>query len=161
MQPGVADTVKNALVRPAPDRRKGRYAIEVTVTNLTPPTQQFEQAGITWYHKGKPVFKLVKELIDGKTVDHPRQEAHGDQVGAAPAGRDRRQLDCPIPPGRTKGEFQTAAEGQARRRRTRTRSASSATTARRTPSTGSGSMISASSNCRSDVLWHPPPERKE
>jgi hypothetical protein len=67
VQPGVADTVKNALVRPAPDRRKGRYAIEVTVTNLTPPSQQYEQAGITWYNKGKPVFKLVKELIDGKT----------------------------------------------------------------------------------------------
>ena len=67
VQPGLADSVKNALVRPAPDRRKGKYAIEVTVTNLAPPTQQFEQAGITWYHKGKPVFKLVKEQIDGKT----------------------------------------------------------------------------------------------
>jgi hypothetical protein len=29
------------------------------------PTQQYEQAGITWYHNGKPVFKEVKELIDG------------------------------------------------------------------------------------------------
>ena len=67
VQPGKADTVKNALVRKAPDRRKGKYAIEVTVTNTAKPTQQYEQAGITWYHKGKPVFKLVKELIDGKT----------------------------------------------------------------------------------------------
>ncbi len=67
VQPGKADTVKNALVRKAPDRRKGTYAIEVTVTNTAKPTQQWEQAGITWYHKGKPVFKLVKELIDGKT----------------------------------------------------------------------------------------------
>lgn len=67
VQPGKADTVKNALVRKAPDRSKGKYAIEVTVTNTAKPTQQWEQAGITWYHKGKPVFKLVKELIDGKT----------------------------------------------------------------------------------------------
>ncbi len=38
----------------------------MTVTNHTPPTRQFEQAGITWYRDGKPVFKLVKEQIDGK-----------------------------------------------------------------------------------------------
>jgi hypothetical protein len=65
VEPGVAATVKNALARPAPDRRKGKFAIEVTVTNLTHPIQQWEQAGITWYIDGKPVFKLVKELIDG------------------------------------------------------------------------------------------------
>jgi len=65
VQPGVAATVKNALVRKAPDRRTGRWAIEVTVTNLSKPTQQFEQGGITWYHDGTPVFKLVHELIDG------------------------------------------------------------------------------------------------
>ena len=67
VQPGKAGTVKNALVCKAPDRSKGKYAIEVTVTNLAKPTQQFEQAGITLYHKGKPGLKLVKELIDGKT----------------------------------------------------------------------------------------------
>lgn len=65
VEPGVADTVKNALLRPAPDRHEGTYAIEVTVTNHTMPTQQYEQAGITWYNDGKPVFKEVKELIDG------------------------------------------------------------------------------------------------
>jgi hypothetical protein len=65
VEPGLADTVRNALVRPAPDRRTGRFAIEVTVANHTLPTQQYEQAGITWYCGGKPVFKLVKELIDG------------------------------------------------------------------------------------------------
>ena len=26
--------------------------------------QQYEQAGITWYNDGKPVFKEVKELVD-------------------------------------------------------------------------------------------------
>jgi hypothetical protein len=65
VEPGVADTVRNALVRPAPDRSTGTFAIEVTVTNHTRPVQQYEQAGITWYHDGKPVFKEVKELIDG------------------------------------------------------------------------------------------------
>ena len=65
VEPGVADTVKNALVRPAPDRRQGAFAVEVTVSNLSAPKQQYEQAGITWYVAGKPVFKVVKELIDG------------------------------------------------------------------------------------------------
>jgi len=67
VEPGVANTVKNALLRAAPDRSRGRFAIEVSVTNTARPTQQYEQAGITWYHGGKPVFKLVKELIDGET----------------------------------------------------------------------------------------------
>ncbi|SVC06166.1 uncharacterized protein METZ01_LOCUS259020, partial [marine metagenome] len=49
VEPGLADTVRNALVREAPDRSEGKYAIEVTVYNHTLPTQQFEQAGITWY----------------------------------------------------------------------------------------------------------------
>ena len=65
VRPGVKDTVQNALLRPAPDRGKGDYAIEVTIANHTHPTQQYEQAGITWYHNGEPVFKEVKELIDG------------------------------------------------------------------------------------------------
>ncbi len=66
VEPGKADTVRNALVRPAPDRNDGTFAIEVTVTNFTSPTEQFEQAGITWYSEGKPVFKEVKELVDGE-----------------------------------------------------------------------------------------------
>ena len=65
VQPGKADTVINALVMDAPDRTQGSYAIEVTVHNHALPTEQYEQAGITWYVDGKPVFKEVKELIDG------------------------------------------------------------------------------------------------
>ena len=64
VEPGVKDTVRNALVCTAPDRGRG-YAIEVTVKNLTHPTTQYEQAGITLYHDGEPIFKEVKELIDG------------------------------------------------------------------------------------------------
>jgi hypothetical protein len=51
----VIKTFRNALVRKAPDRRRGKSAIDVTVTNITRPTQQYEQPEITWYHNGKPV----------------------------------------------------------------------------------------------------------
>lgn len=71
VQPGNAATVRNALVRTAPDRQQGKFAIDVTVTNHTLPTIQYEQAGITWYVDGKPVFKLVKELVDGDLVIIP------------------------------------------------------------------------------------------
>ena len=71
VEPGVADTVRNALVRPAPDRSAGTFAIEVTVTSHTVPTQQYEQAGITWYQDGKAVVKEVKELIDGEIYVFP------------------------------------------------------------------------------------------
>jgi hypothetical protein len=71
--PGDANTVKNALVRDVPDRSRRKYGIEVTVTNRTPPTEQWEQLGFTWYHDGRPVFKLVKERIDGETYIFPGQ----------------------------------------------------------------------------------------
>ncbi|MBT6150179.1 MAG: hypothetical protein HOH74_32355 [Gemmatimonadetes bacterium] len=64
VQPGKADTVINALLCDAPDRKAG-FAVEVTVYNHTMPVEQYEQAGITLYVDGLPVFKLVKELIDG------------------------------------------------------------------------------------------------
>jgi hypothetical protein len=71
VEPGNAQTVRNALLCSAPDRSKGRYAIEVTVTNHRVPTVQYEQAGITWYVEDKPVFKLVKELVDGQLIIIP------------------------------------------------------------------------------------------
>ena len=70
-EPGAAHNVKNALLRKALDRSSGKFAIDVTVANHTVPTQQYEQAGITWYNDGKPVFKLVKELVDGKLMIIP------------------------------------------------------------------------------------------
>ncbi len=66
VEPGLADSVVNALMISAPDRTTEKYSIEVSVSNLSPPIQQYEQIGITWYTDGKPVFKLVKELIDGE-----------------------------------------------------------------------------------------------
>lgn len=111
VEPGDANSVMNALVRPAPDRRQGTYAVEVTVRNHRVPTRQFEQAGITWYHDGKPVFKLVKELVDGQLMIIP---------GRPPMTNDAVQLRLVVtadtftaqyrPDGQ--GEFQTAATGK-------------------------------------------------
>jgi len=111
VEPGVAGTVKNALLRPAPDRRVSSYAIDVTVTNLALPIQQYEQAGITWYVDEKPVFKIVKELIDGELFIIP---------GRAPMDRVTVELRVIVtvdsftaqfrPDGET--EFQTAATGE-------------------------------------------------
>ena len=111
VQPGVADTVKNALVREAPDRRKGKYAIDVTVTNLTQPTQQYEQAGITWYHDGQPVFKLVKELVDGQLLivpGHKPMSAETVQLRLIVTGDGWTAQYRP----NAEGEFLTAAQGQ-------------------------------------------------
>ena len=111
VEPGVADNVKNALVRPAPDRSKGSFAIDVTVANTVLPTNQYEQAGITWYTNGKPVFKIVKELIDGKLYIIP---------GKVPMDSEKVQLRVVVtadsfeaqfrPDG--KGEFKTADKGK-------------------------------------------------
>ncbi len=78
--PGRADTVKNALVRPAPLRSAASFAIDLTVTNDSIPTEQWEQAGITWYQNGKPIFKLVKELVDGKVMIIPGRKLVDSQT---------------------------------------------------------------------------------
>ena len=59
-------------MRPAPSRHQDTLAIEVTVTNHTLPTIQYEQAGITWW---QPVFKEVVELIDGDLFIIPGRTA--------------------------------------------------------------------------------------
>ena len=80
VEPGRANDVKNALVREAPDRQNGKFAIEVTVSNTVLPTQQYEQAGITWYNNSQPVFKLVKELIDGGLYIIPAKKPMDSQT---------------------------------------------------------------------------------
>ncbi len=110
-QPGLAHNVKNALVRKAPDRSQGKFAIEITVTSTSAPTEQYEQAGITWYHAGKPVFKLVKERIDGQLFIIP---------GRVPLQCNTVQLRLIVTVGAWtaqfrpdgKGEYRTAATGQ-------------------------------------------------
>ena len=110
IMPGDANTVENALVRKAPDRREGALAIEVTVTALNEPIQQYEQAGLTWYHDGKPAFKLVKELVDGQRMIIP---------GRKPMERPTVQLRLVVTADsytaqyrtRGKGPFQTVGTG--------------------------------------------------
>ncbi len=65
-RPGAADTVRNALVRDVPEPGKDGLAFEITIAFTAPLTEQYEQAGLTWYADGKPVFKIVHERIDGE-----------------------------------------------------------------------------------------------
>lgn len=63
-RPGDANSVQNALLLSLPELDKEDLLIEVTVAFTTELTQQYEQAGITWYADGAPAFKLVHERID-------------------------------------------------------------------------------------------------
>ena len=103
VEPGLANNVKNALLRPAPARSKTAYAIEATVTFTAPPTNQYEQAGITWYQKGKPVFKLVHEHIDGKEYIIP---------GKVPASEKTVRLRLVMTNDSYTAQFQSAAKGE-------------------------------------------------
>jgi hypothetical protein len=110
VEPGLAHTVKNALVRQAPDRSRGKFAVDVTVTNTTKPTQQYEQAGITWYHEGKPVFKLVKELVDGELVIIPGRKPMPSETVQLRLVVTSDSFVAQFRPD-AKGEFKTAATG--------------------------------------------------
>ena len=108
VEPGLAATVKNALVRQAPDRSKGKYAIDVTVEFLSSPSQQYEQGGITWYQGEKPVFKLVHEHIDGKTYIIPGKKPTETRLMQLRLIVDKDHFVAQYRPNAT-GEFQTAA----------------------------------------------------
>ena len=111
IRPGVAATVRNALVRRAPDRSEGVFAIDITVTNHTVPTQQYEQAGITWYHNGKPIFKLVKELLDGELIIIPGRKPMDARSVQLRLIVTEDSWTAQFRPG-AEGEFQTAATGK-------------------------------------------------
>ncbi len=111
VEPGVAPTVKNALVRRAPDRSSGKFAIDVTVTNATKPIQLYEQAGITWYNDGKPVFKLVKELVDGKLMIIPGRKPMTSKTVQLRLIVTSDSFTAQFRPN-CEGEFQTAATGK-------------------------------------------------
>jgi hypothetical protein len=111
VEPGVAATVKNALVRQAPDRSNGDYAIDVTVEFLSSPSQQYEQGGITWYQGEKPGFKLVHEFIDGKTYIIPGKKPTETRLMQLRLIVDKDHFVAQFRPNAT-GEFQTAASGK-------------------------------------------------
>jgi len=100
LRPGDANTVRNALVRPLPEH-KGPIAIEVTVTFLSPPTEQYEQAGITLYRGNKPVFKLVHERVDGNLVVVP---------GKKPTPKMTVRLRLVIDDGKFRAQFREEGE---------------------------------------------------
>lgn len=110
VEPGVAATVRNALVRPAPDRSGGVYAIEVTIFNHTVPTQQYEQAGITWYQDGEPVFKEVKELVNEEVLIIPGGKAMPTQSVRLRLVVDSESWEAQYRP-QGASEFSTAATG--------------------------------------------------
>ncbi|MBM3880452.1 MAG: hypothetical protein FJ387_12175 [Verrucomicrobia bacterium] len=111
VRPGDARTVQNALVRAAPDRRAGAFAIEVTVRNWTRPIQQFEQAGITWYHDGQPAMKLVKELVDGQLMIIPGRKGMTNETVQLRLVVTAHSYTAQFRPDAA-GEFQTAATGK-------------------------------------------------
>lgn len=110
-QPGVAATVRNALLRQAPDRREGMFAIDVMVEFLQEPTQQYEQGGITWYHAGKPVFKLVYERIDGEMFIIPGRKPFVAQAVQLRLVVTANRWTALYRDGAAEGEFQTAGTG--------------------------------------------------
>jgi len=111
VQSGLAHNVKNALVRKAPDRSGGKFAIDVTVTNATKPIQLYEQAGITWYNDGKPVFKLVKELVDGKLMIIPGRKPMTSKTVQLRLIVTSDSFVAQFRPN-AEGDFQTAATGK-------------------------------------------------
>jgi hypothetical protein len=111
VEPGLADSVKNALVRKAPDRSLSKYGVEVTVEFLSPPSRQFEQGGLTWYQGAKPVFKLVHELIDGHTYIIPGKKPTDSRLIQLRLTVSNDQYVAQFRPG-AKGEFQMAASGK-------------------------------------------------
>jgi len=112
VEPGAANNVKNALVRKAPDRGKGKYAFEVTVTALADPIQQYEQAGLTLYIDGKPHYKVVKELVDGKlwVVAAPNKVPMDAKTVQLRLIVTANSFEAQFRPD-AKGEFKTATKG--------------------------------------------------
>jgi hypothetical protein len=111
VEPGVAATVKNALLRPAPDRSTHPYAIETTLTFTTPPTNQFEQAGITWYQRGRPVFKFVHEHVDGRDFMIPSKTPAPEKTVRLRLVVTKDTYTAQFRPG-AKGAFKTVASGK-------------------------------------------------
>jgi len=111
VEPGDANTVKNALLRPSPDRSKGKFAVEVTITFTSDPTKQYEQGGITWYSDEKPVFKLVHERIDGDLWIIPGRKPAAAKTVQLRLIVDQAKWTAQFRPD-AKGEYETAAEGE-------------------------------------------------
>lgn len=98
---------RNVLHRPVETRQ---CVVEVTLTSLSPPTQQYEQAGIYWLVDGKVAFKFVKERIDGVLYVFPGKipmDAATVQMRLIVDGTNVTAMYRPD----AEGEFRKAAEG--------------------------------------------------
>jgi hypothetical protein len=111
VEPGLAATVKNALVRNAPPRSQGKFAIEVTVEFTAAPTKQYEQAGLTWYQGDKPVFKLVHEHIDQATYIIPGKKPTTTRLVQLRLIVSPKEYVAQYRPN-ARGDFETTASGQ-------------------------------------------------
>ena len=94
-----------------PDRSTGVWAIEVTITSKSEPTQQYEQTGIYWMQNDKLVFKFVKERIDGKLYVFPGKKPMEAQTVQLRLIVDGEKVTAQYRPD-AKGEFLTAFEGK-------------------------------------------------
>ena len=111
MEPEHGNAAKNVLWRKAPDRSTGVWAIEVTITSKSEPTQQYEQTGIYWMQNDKLVFKFVKERIDGKLYVFPGKKPMEAQTVQLRLIVDGEKVTAQYRPD-AKGEFLTAFEGK-------------------------------------------------
>ncbi len=59
-----SNDAKNVLLRPVPDAKDGRLAIEVFLENQ--PETTYEHAGLVWYYDDDNYVALFKEFLDGK-----------------------------------------------------------------------------------------------
>ena len=71
MEPFADRDVRNALLRPAPDRKSGTYQIELHIVTPTPFDNQYQQVGIFWTQNENVIFKFVREMIDGEIYIFP------------------------------------------------------------------------------------------
>src|ERR1051326_4501385 len=105
---GPQNNARNVLVRRAPDARKDKIEVAVSVENQ--PTNQYEQADLVWYYDDANMVKLGQELVDGKlSVVMGREE--GDKtrtVAIIPLESTTVQLRLFVKGDSIRGQFRTA-----------------------------------------------------
>ena len=111
MEPEHGNAAKNVLWRKAPDRSAGVWAIEVTITSKSEPTNQYEQTGIYWMQDDKLVFKFVKERIDGKLYVFPGKKPMDAKTVQLRLIVEGEKVTAQYRPD-AKGDFITAFEGK-------------------------------------------------
>ena len=109
---GPQNDARNLLIRPAPE--PGKAAIEVAATVENAPTNQYEQADLTWYLDDSNMVKIGEELVDGRlSVVMGREENDRTRtVSITPLDSTRVRLRLHVESGRITGSFQAGASRQ-------------------------------------------------